>query len=98
MIETQFLIGKGLMSAPLLEEGKTKRTVYFPTGDSWFNFHTGEEHTSGSLALIENQLTDLVPLFLRNGYMTFRQNTDNITKTSQLDNRFQILAACKKHS
>ena len=37
----------------------------------------------------------MVPLFLRSGYLIFRQNTENITKTDHLNNRFELVSACK---
>jgi alpha-glucosidase len=68
------------MSAPIVEEGKTSRTVYFPS-ETWFDLHTGEMHPAKSLGIIENNLTDLVPLFLRNGHIIFQQKVENITKS-----------------
>lgn len=85
ILETQFLIGKSLMSAPIVEQGKKQRTAYFPS-DTWFNYHTGEMHPAKSLGVIQNDLTDLVPLFIRAGYLVFRQNVDNVTKSKELDN------------
>ena len=86
-METQLLIGRSLMSAPVVESGVKQRSIYFP-GDSWFNLHSEEEHKKGSLTQIINELTDPVPLFLRNGWLTFMQNTDKVTMTSHLTNEF----------
>lgn len=58
----------------------------------WFNFHTGEPHPAKSLGLIENSLTDLVPLFLRSGRLIFSQNVDNVTKSRELGNNFTLTA------
>jgi len=82
------------MGAPILEEGKKQRTVYFP-GDHWYNFHTGEFHPAKSLGLIENDLTDLVPLFIHSGYLVFQQNVENVTKSRELDDRFILVAALR---
>ena len=82
------------MSTPIIEEGKVSRTAYFPS-EQWFNFHTGEHHPAKSIGLIENSLTDLVPLFLRMGHLVFRQNVENITKTRQLDSRFALVGGFK---
>ena len=38
--DTQFMIGPNLMAAPILEQGKTERTVYFPQS-KWLNFLNG---------------------------------------------------------
>ena len=53
IIETQFLIGRSLMSSPILEEGKKQRSVYFP-GDIWYNIYTAESYKSGSVGTILN--------------------------------------------
>jgi alpha-glucosidase len=39
--QTQFLIGKNLMVAPIVTKGATNRSVYFPQGDRWFGYRTG---------------------------------------------------------
>lgn len=39
--QTQFLIGKNLMVAPIVTKGATNRSVYFPAGDHWFGYRTG---------------------------------------------------------
>ncbi len=82
------------MSAPIVEEGKKQRTAYFP-GEIWYNFHTGEMHPAKSLGIIENDLTDLVPLFIRNGHLVFKQNVENVTKSKELDNRFILVGGFK---
>ena len=82
------------MSTPILEEGKTMRTAYFP-GELWFNFHTGEAHPAKSLGIVENGLTDLVPLFIRSGHIVFQQNVQNVTKSRELDNRFILVGGFK---
>ena len=40
--ESNFLVGDALMVSPILEEGTTQRTVYFPTGGAWVNHANGE--------------------------------------------------------
>ena len=52
-------------------------------------------HPAKSLGVIENDLTDLVPLFIREGYFIFRQNVDNVTKSKELDNRFTLIGGFK---
>ena len=51
------------MSAPILEEKTTERTVYFPEVD-WVDLQTGERYKPG-VHKIKASLTDPVPLFIR---------------------------------
>ena len=39
---TQLMIGNFFMSAPIVEEKTTKRSVYFPFASNWYDFHTGK--------------------------------------------------------
>ena len=62
IIDDQYMIGRSLMYAPLLESGKTQRTVYLPDGE-WFNFWSGIYY-SGPAYITSN---DEYPLYIRNG-------------------------------
>lgn len=87
--DTQFLIGANLMAAPILEKGSTERTVYFP-GSNWVNLHTGKKYTPGTHLLTDIQLTDLLPVFVREGGLVGTQDTKNVVNTQQLDNVFLL--------
>lgn len=52
-------------------------------------------HPAKSLGILENDLTDLVPLFIRAGYLIFRQNVENVTKAKELDTRFTLIGGFK---
>ena len=58
------MIGNNLLSAPIVEEKQTSRSVYFP-GSAWYDFHSGKRYKGQSTSTIDNQMDDLVPLFLR---------------------------------
>ncbi|HZH32966.1 MAG TPA: TIM-barrel domain-containing protein [Pyrinomonadaceae bacterium] len=62
----QFLVGRDLLVAPVLTEGATKRSVYFPKGDAWIDWWTGARHEGGTTAEIDAPLSRL-PLFARAG-------------------------------
>ena len=62
---TQFLLGRNLLVAPVLEPGATARSVYL-TNDIWCDFWTGEVHQGGRHILVESPL-DTLPLFVRAG-------------------------------
>jgi len=96
-MDTQFLVGRGLLAAPVLAEGLTTQDVYLP-GDRWFDFFTGEvmktQNSTGSV--IENYpapLNSTIPLFLRGGYTVQQQNTTGVMRSDDLDSNFTLLIA-----
>ena len=64
VVDTQFLVGNELMAAPILEEGKTARNVYF-SSVNWFNFYDGTMYKPGTAHIDNVQITDPIPLFIR---------------------------------
>ncbi len=86
------MIGSELMFAPVLTEGAQGRDVYFPRGADWFGLATGKEYKGGNLVGINNSMTDAIPIFIRSSTGIMRQDTTNVTKTSQLDNSFILTA------
>ena len=88
--ETQFLLGNNLMATPILDQGITSREVYF-TSVNWYNLYTGEMHKPGKANITNIQLTDKLPLFLREGTMILMQNTDNVMNTKDLNSEFHLV-------
>ena len=66
LIEDEYLVGRELLVAPVLNEGEVKRRVYFPKGDAWVDWWTGVQHEGGSEAEIDAPV-DRLPLFVRVG-------------------------------
>jgi len=64
-MDTQFLLGRDLLVAPVLEEGARSVEVYLPDGE-WFDFWTGERVIGPRRVRVEAPL-DRVPLFVRGG-------------------------------
>ncbi len=64
--DTEFLVGRDLLVAPVMSQGATKRSVYFPAGDDWLDWHTGARHAGGRRAEVEAPI-DRLPLFVRAG-------------------------------
>ena len=61
-ISDQYMMGDGLMAAPLYQNKKT-RTVYFPEG-TWYNFNTNEKYEGNREYEITTEL-DQLPLYVR---------------------------------
>ena len=63
----EFLIGRDLLVASVVDPGATERTVYLPrNGTGWWDFWTGEWHEGGHEITIPVALSSM-PLFVRGG-------------------------------
>ncbi|HEX8384858.1 MAG TPA: TIM-barrel domain-containing protein, partial [Rubricoccaceae bacterium] len=66
--DTQTYLGPALMAAPVVEEGATARTVYFPDVDGgWTDFWTAEAIAGGATRTVRAPL-DTLPLYVRGGH------------------------------
>lgn len=63
-ISDQYMMGEGLMAAPLYENKKSRK-VYFPEG-VWYNFNTNEKYEGNREYEITTELNQL-PLYVRQG-------------------------------
>ncbi len=63
--ESQFMIGKELLVAPVVERGATSRKVYLPAGD-WISFEDGTLH-KGSQWIEVPVALETIPLFVKAG-------------------------------
>ncbi|HTV12216.1 MAG TPA: glycoside hydrolase family 31 protein [Acidimicrobiales bacterium] len=63
-VDDQFMFGRDLLVAPVLQEGGRKREVYLPAGAQWTNVWTGVVMPSGTKVAVEAPLQQ-IPLFLR---------------------------------
>ncbi len=66
LIDDQYLVGRELLVAPVLQEEQRKRRVYFPKGAAWVDWWTGERHEGGTDAELDAPLERLL-LFARVG-------------------------------
>jgi alpha-glucosidase len=66
LIEDEYLVGRDLLVAPVVTEAVVKRRVYFPAGDRWVDWWTGQTYEGGKDADIDAPL-DRLPLFARAG-------------------------------
>jgi len=63
--DDEFLFGPSILVAPILEKGKTSRTVYLPRG-CWYDFWTLKKLKGGKSYSVEAPLGHL-PLFIKEG-------------------------------
>ena len=65
----QFLLGDGVLAAPMLHKGATHREVWLPEG-SWVDWNSGEAHDGGRSLTVDAPL-GITPLFVRAGRALF---------------------------
>jgi alpha-D-xyloside xylohydrolase len=63
-IEDEFMLGD-LLVAPIMDEGKSKRSVYLPKGE-WMNIFTGKEDV-GESSIEVHAAIDEIPVFIKKG-------------------------------
>ena len=63
--DDQYLLGKELLVAPVVEQGATTRRVWFPPG-AWFSFWSGERYDGPGSQEVDAPLEE-IPLFVRGG-------------------------------
>ncbi len=61
----QFMVGRDLIVAPILEQGSVARAAYLPN-ETWYDFWTDERLTGGQHHIAEAPL-EHIPLFVRGG-------------------------------
>ena len=62
----EYLFGKAFLVAPVLEAGATKRNVYLPGRDGWFEFWTGARNAGGQVVEADAPI-ERMPVFVRAG-------------------------------
>ncbi|OFW78904.1 MAG: alpha-glucosidase [Alicyclobacillus sp. RIFOXYA1_FULL_53_8] len=64
-LSDQFLVGEGVLVAPVYRPSMEYRTVYLPKG-IWYDYWTGERHEGGRHILVHAPL-NILPLFIKAG-------------------------------
>lgn len=64
-IDDEFMVGDGLLAAPILAPAQTARRVYLPRG-AWYDFWSGRRIEGGQTIVVDAPL-EKVPLFVRGG-------------------------------
>ena len=65
-ITDQYMFGRDVLVAPVMEAGLSQRPVYLPAGAQWTNAWTGETFKGGQTINV-NAPIETIPLFLRDG-------------------------------
>lgn len=62
----EYMFGKAILVAPIIQPGATQREVYLPESNEWYDFWTGKRLNGGQIVKAEAPL-DRIPLFIRAG-------------------------------
>lgn len=77
---SQFLYGDAFLAAPVTEQNKNGRIVYFPEGRRWYNYYSGQAYEAGQSWFVETRL-DRLPLFVKAGSVIpydIKENSDRL--------------------
>ncbi|MFA5787014.1 MAG: TIM-barrel domain-containing protein [Actinomycetota bacterium] len=80
-VEDEFLVGRDLLVAPVLERGARSRQVYLPSGADWVDLWSGKRHPGGYRVTVKAPI-GVIPLFLRadGSLVTFDTRVDTLVR------------------
>lgn len=84
-VSDQFLLGSGLMVCPVYSYKARSREVYFPAGNSWYDFYTGKQIEGGQKVNMEAPL-ERIPLFVPAGTILPVGDVMQYTSEKKADN------------
>lgn len=80
-IDQQFMIGPAILVSPVLTEGATSVTAYFPD-DVWYDYYSGEQIKATKYYNLSAPLTH-IPVHIRGGFVVPRQRPSRTTKETR---------------
>ena len=84
-LKDQFMFGRDILVAPVLQPKATKRKVYLPEGDGWADVWDGTRYEGGSTVIRDVNMA-LMPLFVRQGTIIPWGNDVQYSSQSAWDN------------
>jgi alpha-glucosidase len=81
--DDEFLVGRDMLVAPILQEGETKRGVYLPKGD-WYDFWTGKKY-EGKKWIDADAPMERIPIYVRAGAIIPMQQVMQYTDQAPID-------------
>lgn len=85
-IAYQFMFGNAIMVNPVYKYGQRQREVYFPKGEVWYDFYTGNVASNGGETKTVPAPYENIPLFVRGGSIIPFGPQIEYTRQKQADN------------
>ena len=81
----QYLFGRDILVAPVVERGATSRSLYLPRG-VWYDFWTNEKHEGGR-EIVRSVDLSTMPLYVRAGAVVPPDRSSNIQGKPRMNPR-----------
>ena len=83
------MVGEDILTAPVVQQGQTKRAVYLPKGE-WIDFWNGVEYSGGNTILVDAPI-DKLPLFIKKDtILPWGKEVDHISDEPDKDMTFRV--------
>lgn len=82
-IQDQFMVGRDILQAPVVEEGATKRSLILPGAHRWFSAQDGRWLDGGQSVEVDAK-ADETPLFIREGALVPMQIGERVSQKNDL--------------
>lgn len=94
-LHDQFLIGREILVAPVLEANKSTNWVYFVNNTIWYDFFNGSlvYNYPGKFVQVDASLDSTPPIFIQGGSIVYLQDSTGVKKTKDLNNNFKLKVA-----
>ncbi|EST11024.1 glycoside hydrolase family 31 protein [Sporolactobacillus laevolacticus] len=84
-IDDESMFGDSLLLAPVVEQGKTSRSVYLPKGETWINYWDQKEYQGGQTITVDAPL-DSMPIFVKKDSIIPTREVQQYTQQNKLTN------------
>ncbi|MET1248654.1 glycoside hydrolase family 31 protein [Sporolactobacillus sp. STCC-11] len=84
-IDDESMFGDSLLLAPVVDQGKTSRSVYLPKGETWINYWNQKEYQGGQTITVDAPL-DTMPIFVKKDSIIPTREVQQYTQQNKLTN------------